>query len=405
MHRRAPEHIRPVCSSEARSIPTESNPTNHPNPSTDHDSTQRNNQVNPDEDNIIINNPHNNDNLNQNPPSENASQSQDQPDNEPEAITPQDSQDPSEAPDPAVETPIPEMEEDSDGFTTTHLLCCDDEVMTVDTTEHPCAWLCEFDVPRHLCHEDLQTQSADEILLATTEKKQRTEVKLSMLSEKEQAAFQQAKDAEVSNWLKTGTVSRILRDKLAPEQILRCRWILVWKPLDGGDHHDTNAPKLLTHKPKARLVVLGYMDPKLTEVPRDSPTLGRQSKMIILQLIASMGWSLGSFDIKAAFLQGRPQRDRVIGLEPVAELAKAMNLSPKEICRLDKSAYGLIDAPYLWFKTLHDELVSLGFFSSPFDPCVYLLKNPKTKELAGVLGIHVDDGIHGGDHYFHPTNQ
>jgi hypothetical protein len=143
------------------------------------------------------------------------------------------------------------------------------------------------------------------------------------------------------------------------------------------------------------------MDPKLTEVPRDSPTLGRQSKMLILQLIASMGWSLGSFDIKAAFLQGRPQRDRIIGLEPVVELAKAMNLSSNEICRLDKSAYGLIDAPYLWFKTLHDELTSLGFFSSPFDPCVYLLKNPKTKELSGVLGIHVDDGIHGGDNYFH----
>ena len=48
-------------------------------------------------------------------------------------------------------------------------------------------------------------------------------------------------------------------------------------------------------------MVLGYMDPQLTEVPRDSPTLGKQSKMIILQLIASMGWPLGSFDIKAAF--------------------------------------------------------------------------------------------------------
>ena len=280
-----------------------------------------------------------------------------------------------------VETPVPDLEDDSDGLTTTHLLCCDAEVMTVDTAEQPCAWRCEFDVPRHLCHEDFQNQSADEILLATNEKKQRTEVKLSMLTEEEQAAFQQAKEAEITNWLKTGTVSKILRDKLAPEQILRCRWILVWKPLEGKDHHDANAPKLVTHKPKARLVVLGYMDPKLTEVPRDSPTLGRQSKMIILQLIASMGWSLGSFDIKAAFLQGRPQRDRVIGLEPVAELARAMNLSPKEICRLDKSAYGLIDAPYLWFKTLHDELLSLGFFASPFDPCVYLLKTPKPKNL------------------------
>lgn len=46
-------------------------------------------------------------------------------------------------------------------------------------------------------------------------------------------------------------------------------------------------------------------------------------------------------------------------------------------------------------------LTSLGFFSSRFDPCVFFLKNPKTKELAGALGIHVDDGIYGGDDSFH----
>ena len=96
-----------------------------------------------------------------------------------------------------------------------------------------------------------------------------------MLTAEEQRAFQHAKETEVNNWLKTGTVSKILRHKLAPEQILRCRWILVWKPLDGQSGNSTSYSKLATHKPKARLVVLGYMDPKLTEVPRDSPTLGR----------------------------------------------------------------------------------------------------------------------------------
>eukprot|EP00435_Cladocopium_sp_Y103_P049938 s2127_g15.t1 len=113
-----------------------------------------------------------------------------------------------------------------------------------------------------------------------------------------------------------------------------------------------------------------------------------------------MGWSLGSFDIKAAFLQGKPQQDRVIGLDPVIELAQAMKLSKAEICKLDKSAYGLIDAPYLWFQTLQEELISLGFVACPFDPCVFVLRHPGTQRLSGVLGIHVDDGIHGGDHYF-----
>ena len=46
--------------------------------------------------------------------------------------------------------------------------------------------------------------------------------------------------------------------------------------------------RMETKKAKARLVVLGFLDPALDKVQRDSPTLGRQSRMLILQLIASM---------------------------------------------------------------------------------------------------------------------
>ena len=289
-----------------------------------------------------------------------------------------------------------------DELVTTHILCCEEEILTVDPMETPCAWRCELEVPTTVCMDHARTWTADEILLATADKRQRTEVKLSALSEHERKAFQSAKETEINNWLKTGTVSKVLRSHLAPEQILRCRWILVWKPLEDQKNADScDQPKLATHKPKARLVVLGYLDPNLTEVPRDSPTLGKQSKMLILQLVASMGWSLGSFDIRAAFLQGKPQKNRIIGLEPVPELAKAMKLKETEVCKLEKSAYGLIDAPFLWFQTLQEELTKLGFVASPFDPCVFVLRHPDTQALAGILGVHVDDGIHGGDEFFH----
>ena len=121
--------------------------------------------------------------------------------------------------------------------------------------------------------------------------------------------------------------------------------------------------------------------------------------MLLLQVLASYGWDLRSFDIKAAFLQGKPQEDRVIGVEPVPELVEALGLKSNEICRLTKSAYGLIDAPYLWFKTLNEELHRLGFESSPFDPCLYVLRSEKN-ELDGILGIHVDDGLCGGNDRF-----
>ena len=239
-------------------------------------------------------------------------------------------------------------------------------------------------------------QPEEMAFLVTAARKQRSEVRLSQLSDSEKIEFQSAKNKEIQNWLKTNTVTKILRDKLSPEQILKCRWILPWKPLDPSDI-DPKTKK--DHKAKARLVVLGYLDPLITEVPRDAPTLNRHTRMLILQLIASQKWTLQSFDISAAFLQGKPQGDRVIGLEPVPELAEALKMSPQEVCQLTKGAYGLIDAPFLWSTALKDELVNLGFEICPMDPCVFILRD-ENQRPEGILGVHVDDGICGGNQRF-----
>lgn len=77
-----------------------------------------------------------------------------------------------------------------------------------------------------------------------------------------------------------------------------------------------------------------------------------------------------------------------------------MQLKSQEVCKLEKSAYGLIDAPYIWFQTLYEELISLGFTSCPFDPCVFTLRHPMTGELCGALGVHVDDGIYYGENEY-----
>ena len=150
---------------------------------------------------------------------------------------------------------------------------------------------------------------------------------------------------------------------------------------------------------KPKHVWLSYLDPSIEKLNRDSPTLSKHSRMVLLQLIASSGWILRSFDIKAAFLQGKTQEGRVIGIEPVPELISAMGLKSDEICRLKKSAYGLIDAPFLWFQTLNEELVKLGFEPSPFDPCLYVLRKSDGTPR-GVIGVHVDDGLCGGDAEF-----
>ena len=99
---------------------------------------------------------------------------------------------------------------------------------------------------------------------------------------------------------------------------------LTWEPLDQvGDEPQSHSSKR-SHKAKARLVVLGYLDPKIEEIPRDSPTLNKTSRMIALQVISSHSWKLRSFDIKAAFLQGQPQADRVIAKDPFRNCANLL---------------------------------------------------------------------------------
>ena len=78
--------------------------------------------------------------------------------------------------------------------------------------------------------------------------------------------FDAAKDKELSCWIQTNAICPILRQRLNPEQILQSRWVLVWKEGDSPSQK----------RAKARLVVLGFMDPRLCEVERDAPTLTRE---------------------------------------------------------------------------------------------------------------------------------
>ena len=333
-----------------------------------------------------------------------------QPDNEPEITSnsPPDSN-PSELPElpteePIVQTPeldvstIPVPSDEDDELQCVGLHCLDVEsILFTEAAQTDLAWRCEIEITDRDVEDWKQEENhADMAFVVSAAKRQRSEVKLSTLSTIEKEEFQKAKMAEVDNWIKTGTISRILRDKIPHDQILRCRWILTWKPIDPDPKYPGK-----TTKAKARLVILGYLDPKLEELPRDSPTLGRHAKMLALQLIASKQWLLQSFDIRAAFLQGKAQQGRTLAIEPVIELSQALGLTSREVCKLEKGAYGLVDAPYLWYVAICEELNRLGFIASPFDPCLFILRHETTNNLEGVLGLHVDDGICGGSSYFH----
>ena len=151
-------------------------------------------------------------------------------------------------------------------------------------------------------------------------------------------------------------------------------------------------------------MILGYLDPALEQLDRDSPTLGKDSRMLALQLIASHQWTVRSFDIRTAFLRGSRQDGRILGVEPPPEMRARMGLHKNETCELLKGAYGLVNAPLLWYIELKTALLNIGFKMSPLDPCLFILpkNNPKgdAPAIHGILGIHVDDGLGGGDEVF-----
>jgi hypothetical protein len=222
-------------------------------------------------------------------------------------------------------------------------------------------------------------------------KKSRSEVKYSDLSSAEKKLFHEAKQKELKCWLDTQTVQAIMRNKIHPSRIMSSRWILTWK-------EDASQPS--GRKAKARLVVKGFQDPDIGSLCSDSPTLTRDSRMLLLQTVSSMRWVVQSFDITTAFLRGRSD-DRQLAMEAPPELQALLGIDSKQVCLLRGNANGRVDAPLLFYEEFKSRLEDVGFQTHPLDNCLFLLRNPTNpKILDGILGTHVDDGIGGGNSNF-----
>ena len=111
--------------------------------------------------------------------------------------------------------------EEPSGEEDAFLVCTEDPDALSSPIVQDLAWKCDFDVtiPVTYAASDLSTVEAW-TFLASTARKQRSEVRLGELTRQERAEFKVAKQAEVDNWIKTGTISKILRDQIPHDQIL-----------------------------------------------------------------------------------------------------------------------------------------------------------------------------------------
>eukprot|EP00435_Cladocopium_sp_Y103_P048495 s2024_g14.t1 len=234
----------------------------------------------------------------------------------------------------------------------------------------------------------------EQVWLTTGEKRKRVEVNYREQTPADQALFDAAKAKEVKAWMDHGTVKRVTRGTLSADQVMRCRWILTWK---------SPAPGSNEKRAKARLVVLGFEDPQIQSVASDAPTLSKDAKQLLLQQVASRRWRLINFDISTAFLKGHGD-GRPLGLHAPPELRESLGMRDGDQCALMGGAYGRVDAPILWYRALRATLEQLGFVACPYDGCLFSLVTPGKDgrpRVRGILGVHVDDGLGGGDSYFH----
>ena len=183
-----------------------------------------------------------------------------------------------------------------------------------------------------------------------------------------------AKQNELDNWKDQNVYEEV------PDQGQKCitvRWVIEPKEESG---------KAYT---KARLVARGFEEDQ--NFRTDSPTCGRESLRLTLMIIAGKKWQLNSIDIKSAFLQGH-ELDREVYLRPPKEMGT------DKIWKLKKCVYGLADAPREFYLRLSSELEKLGTTSSRLDKALFLWQSEG--ELNGILLLHVDDILYGGNKEF-----
>ncbi|CAK0792341.1 unnamed protein product, partial [Prorocentrum cordatum] len=246
-------------------------------------------------------------------------------------------------------------------------------------------------------------------------KRGKREISERTLTPEEVKKFSVAKATEVNNYVISSVLESLPPGVTPPpEEVMRMRWILEWKMDEATSEK----------KPKARIVVLGYMDPEYEHRPTTAPTMTRTSRHLVLQAMAWLGFKGYKADVTGAFTQNREIKHDLFAM-PVKELAVALGMPEGVAMRLRKAVYGLVEAAIEWCMTVSEALEEFGWTQMKMDPCVWVLygqshcqDNSFTKEaldqftgsevvselvaakgdldIVAIAGSHVDDFLLGG---------
>ena len=248
--------------------------------------------------------------------------------------------------------------------------------------------VCEFEL--NLAPRDVHMGKGG-IWMVNSKARKGVEVSLRNLKQEDKLEFEKAMKKEIDSFVSSEAVQICDSQGIPEERILKMRWIFVWKPLN--DEHGKEIGK----KAKARLIIRGYEDPRLTTLEREAPTLSCLGRNLLLSETARKKKPLFSGDIKTAFLQGDKSEldSEVYGLPP-QDVRERLGTKPHEILRIAKAIYGLLNAPKRWYDALSKFLVNDGWMIHSLDKCLFK-RIDENGCVCGYLGIHVDDVLTSGD--------
>ena len=221
-----------------------------------------------------------------------------------------------------------------------------------------------------------------EAYICSMMRKKQLEVNEKKLTKEEVLQFIQAKQREVRNFV-ASECFEAARKHVDESKVVGMRWLLSWKIDD-----DNNK------KAKARAIVLGYQDPRYSERPTAAPTPSRAGRQLFLQMTAWRQWVLEKGDISGAFLQGDDLEEE-IWCRPVKEITQAYGLADDSVMLMKKAAYGLVQAPLHWHKSVNKYLQTLGYRQLEVEPCCWIWTD-KAGVVRSAVHAHVDDFLFAG---------
>lgn len=153
---------------------------------------------------------------------------------------------------------------------------------------------------------------------------------------------------------------------------IKMKWVFKIKKQDG-----------IPYQLKSRLVACGYSQVKgLDYVSTYSAVGSKVALRTLVSLTAKHGWEWHQCDINNAYLKATLEEDIYMN-QP-----QGFHDGSQNVCKLQKTLYGLKQSAQEWYKTISNYMVNLGYRISTVEPCVFLSNDP---ELPRAIYLYVDD--------------